>query len=140
MNIVFTNKRLARNIFAVLALGIATFEAHADTTGYLTGQNGAVVKSGTDRCLHSGSWPFDLAVAECDADRMLQHVVAGTTAGAIAPPSNEAKSVSTLLFATVSKGTEKIILAEDTLFEYDKSIIKPSGKAIRDNIGEGIGG
>ena len=144
MNIVFTKNRLAVKIYTALALGTAAFEVHADLTGYLTDQNGAVVKCGTGRCLHSSTWSPDLAVAECDADRMSQHVAAGTAADAVAPPYNKAaskasgQSVSTLPSATASKGTEKIILAEDTLFEYDKSIIKPSGKATLDNIVSGL--
>ncbi len=144
MNSACTKNRLAVKIFTVLALGTAGFEVYADLTGYLTDQNGAVVKSDTGRCLHSSNWSPDLAVAECDPDRMSQHT-AGTAADAIAMPSSKVasnpsgQSVSTLASATVSsKATEKIILAEDALFEYDKSIIKHSGKTTLDNIVNGL--
>ena len=145
MNISFTKEKMSKKIFAVLVLGTATFEAHADLPGYLTDQYGAVVKSSAGECLHTSSWSPDLALAECDADRMPKQMAAGPMDPAgeesvKAPVDPIAESAPVVQATSTSAGPGKIILAEDALFEYDKSIIKPSGKATLDSIVGGLAG
>lgn len=147
MNTTSTRKHLSKKIFTVLALGTATLAAQADLPGYLTDQYGAVVKSSSGECLHTSAWSPDLAMAECDADRMPKHMAAGpmdpdSEQAVKVPPATASsiESASIVQPVTLPTGTEKIILAEDALFEYDKSIIKPSGKATLDNIVSGLAG
>lgn len=146
MNITFTRKHLSKKICAVLDFGTAALEAHADLPGYLTDQYGVVVKSSDGECLHTSSWSPDLALAECDANRMPKQMAAGPMDPAseeavkVQPATLPMESASMVQPMSVPAWTEKIILAEDALFEYDKSIIKPSGKATLDNIVSGLAG
>ena len=96
----------------VAGLGVGATVAHATTPGidpngtvaYLVDKDFNVVKSGTGLCWQNGYWTPANAIAECD----------GTAKGAPAGA--------------------KITLAADTLFAFDKAILKPEGKAALDNV------
>ena len=96
----------------VAGLGVGATVAHAATPGidpngtvaYLVDKDFNVVKSGTGLCWRDGYWTPANAVAECDG-------------GAKAAPAGA-----------------KITLAADTLFAFNKSDLKPEGKAALDNV------
>ena len=96
----------------VAGLGVGATVAHAATPGidpngtvaYLVDKDFNVVKSGTGLCWQNGYWTPANAIAECD----------GTAKGAPAGA--------------------KITLAADTLFAFNKSDLKPEGKAALDNV------
>ena len=96
----------------VAGLGVGATVAHAATPGidpngtvaYLVDKDFNVVKSGTGLCWRNGYWTPANAIAECDGESK------GAPAGA------------------------KITLAADTLFAFDKAILKPEGKAALDNV------
>jgi OOP family OmpA-OmpF porin len=96
----------------VAGLGVGATVAHATTPGidpngtvaYLVDKDFNVAKSGTGLCWQNGYWTPANAIAECD----------GTAKGAPAGA--------------------KITLAADTLFAFDKAVLKPEGKAALDNV------
>lgn len=94
-----------KRLFLTLLLA-ATTAAMAQTgpQGYLTDSNGQVVRSGTGLCWHTGYWTPANAVEGCD-------------------PVTKAGPVGT-----------KITLQADTLFDFNKSALKPEGKAALDNV------
>jgi OOP family OmpA-OmpF porin len=92
--------------YLITLLLAMTTAAMAQTTpqGYLTDSNGQIVRSGTGLCWHTGYWTPANAVEGCD-------------------PVAKAGPVGT-----------KVTLAADTLFDFDKSTLKPEGKVALDSI------
>lgn len=78
--------------------------AQTGPQGYLTDSNGQIVRSGTGLCWHTGYWTPANAVEGCDP------VAKAAPAGA------------------------KISLSADTLFAFDKAVLKPEGKAALDAV------
>ncbi|HLQ26683.1 MAG TPA: OmpA family protein [Acidiferrobacterales bacterium] len=95
-----------------LVLGTIAMEVDlsAAITGYLTDQRAAAINSGTGLCRYNSSWTP--ATVECDPDR----VPAMAAAPAASAP------------------------AADTLFDVDKSVITPKGKATLDDLVSKLGG
>ena len=90
-----------------LSIILAVVSAQAIAGGYVTAGDGNVVKTGSDLCLHTGYYTTADAVVGCDA---------------------VAKPASAGLVAT------KVSLQAETLFDFDKSIIKPAGRAVLDDM------
>ncbi len=110
---------------ALLTAGLVfvtmTVDAGAENSGYVTDQRGAavsesVVRSGTGLCWHNGAWTPEQFNAECDPSRMPKQ------AAYAAPRSANASA------------TEKVSMSAGALFDFDKSNIKPDGKAHLDEI------
>ena len=78
--------------------------------GYLTDSNGQIVRSGTGLCWHDGYWTPANAVEGCD-------------------PVAKAAPVAA-----------KVSLSADTLFDFNKSTLKPEGKAVLNSIIDSIYG
>lgn len=107
---------------AGLVLATITMDAVADNTGYLTDSRGVVVRSETGQCWHTSVWTPEHANAECDPTLVPQRV-------AFAAPEPAA------FVAPVSAApTERLSLAAETLFDFDKAELKPEGKARIDEI------
>lgn len=96
------------------------------TVGYVIDQRGVVVRSGTygrpghdTLCWRDGYWTPALAIAECDPD-----LVKKEAAPEVAPPP----------VAAVKPVAEKITLAADALFDFDKAVLRDEGKAKLDEL------
>ncbi len=86
--------------------------------GYLVDGRDNVVKSGTGLCWRTGYWTPAMAVADCDPDLVKKEVPAAKAAPA----------------ATPKPAAQKITLAADTLFDFDKATLRPEGKAKLDEL------
>jgi OOP family OmpA-OmpF porin len=116
--------------FALLA---APFGAVAQSKqGYWTEPAGgnAVWRNGTGLCWRAGYWTPAMAIAECDPDLVPKppapapRVAPPPPRPAPAPkPKPKPKPVA-----------EKVTLAADVLFDFDKSVLKPEGKAKLDDL------
>ena len=84
--------------------------ALAANEGYLTDSNGQIVRSGAGLCWHTGYWTPANSVEGCD-------------------PVGKALPVSS-----------KVTLSADTLFDFNKSTLKPEGKAVLNSIIDSIYG
>lgn len=111
-----STKSWALPLSTTLLLSVMAMGAHAEKSEYWHSSNGAVVKSGTGTCVRSGTWTPAFATDECDPGLMPKKVAAAPVAS-----------------APVTK-TDKIIVTADTLFDVDKSDIKPAGKYILDEL------
>lgn len=115
MNIVST-KELAL-LTAGLVFVTIMLDAAAENSGYVTDQRGvmvseSVVRSGTGLCWHNSSWTPEQFNAACDP--------MPKQATYVAPKSAPA--------------TERVSMSADALFDFDKSTIKPDGRAHLDEI------
>lgn len=118
----FTTKKL---IVAAALIGIgAAAQAQTPgvdlkgTVGYVIDARGYVAKSGTGLCWRTGYWTPAMAIAECDPD-----LVKKEEPKAAAPAA-----------AGVKPAAAKVTLAADALFDFDKAVLKPEGKAALDKL------
>ncbi|RLJ64777.1 outer membrane protein OmpA [Sulfurisoma sediminicola] len=115
------------SLLAVTLLGIGA-SAYAQTpgvdmkgtVGYVIDQRGYVAKSGYGLCWRTGYWTPAMAIAECDPDLVKKE----------APPAPAPAAPA----ATPKPAAEKITLAADALFDFDKATLRPEGKKSLDEL------
>lgn len=104
---------------AVSALVIGATPAHAEKDGYLVDTRMNVVKDNYNECWKTGYWTPALAIEECDPVL--------TKAEAPAPMSPK-PSMQT----PPPPAMKPISLQAETLFDFDKAVVRPTGKQILD--------
>ena len=113
-------------VVALLAgIGMGATVAQAQERVYVIDQRDAVVKSGADLCWRTGYWTpaaaaKDPAGCQCDKDLLPKEVCEAAPAAAPA--------------AGVKPSGEKITVAADALFDFDKAVLRPEGKAKLDEL------
>jgi OOP family OmpA-OmpF porin len=108
------------------AAGYAQFK----NEGYLLDQNSNIVTSPTTGlCWRTGDWTPARAVAQCDPD-LVKKPEAPAPKKEVAPPPAPKKAAA----APVNPAPQKINFAADALFDFDKSVLKPKGKAMLDDL------
>ncbi|MBV6409446.1 MAG: OmpA family protein [Burkholderiales bacterium] len=114
------NKQISK--FALLAtLGLSATVALAqvpNNDGYLFDTRGVVAKSGFGLCWKTTRWTPAMAVAECDPELVKKPEPAKPAAPA----------------ATPKPAAQKVTLAADALFDFDKAVLRPEGKAKLDDV------
>jgi OmpA-OmpF porin, OOP family len=132
--------KLAKLVFAASAVVAISASAQAQTdakaltpaSGYVQDARGIVVRSGTGLCYRTGYFtPADQKVAGCD----------GFAAGAAKPdPAKPDAAKPPAKPAPVFVAAEKVSLAADALFDFDKAVLKSEGKAKLDDIASKLKG
>ena len=121
------NKPLQMLTLAALLASAQTAMAQTDivrkTPGYWQSTNGMIVVDPFGLCWHAGYFTPDMAQIECDPDLMAKQVPP-------APPENPVKQVVT----PPKPENTKITFAADAFFDFDKSTLKPEGKAALDDL------
>lgn len=111
-------------VFALIAgLGVAAGVAQAQERVYLIDSRGAVVKDNFDLCWRTGYWTPAAAAndpAGCECDKALMPAGKCDPAAVVAAPKK----------AIVS---EKVKLAADALFDFNKAVLRAEGKAKLDD-------
>lgn len=103
---------------SVLSIGAAS--AHTvEKEGYLIDTRGNVVKNAYGECWRTGYWTPAMAIEECDPDLVKKPEQPPVTK--VTPPTGPEKAVM-----------ETITLQAETLFDFDKSVVRPDGKKILD--------
>jgi OOP family OmpA-OmpF porin len=129
MTYTLKTKRTGLAISCALALGVVSGVASAQidpaTTGYLTDQRGVVAKSGYGLCWRTGYWTPALAIAECDPDLMPM---------AAAEPAPPPAAVPPPVARVTERVAERVTLAADALFDFDKSVLRPAGREALDDL------
>ncbi|BBO21315.1 MAG: OmpA family protein [Zoogloeaceae bacterium] len=114
------NKQISK--FALLAtLGLSATVALAqvpNNDGYLFDTRGVVAKSGFGLCWKTTRWTPAMAIAECDPELVKKPEPA-------APAAQP---------ATPKPAAQKVTLAADALFDFDKAVLRPEGKAKLDDV------
>ena len=113
-------------VFALIAgLGISAGVAQAQERVYLIDSRGAVVKDNFDLCWRTGYWTPASAAndpAGCECDKGLM------PAGKCEDPNAASKKAGPAIVS------DKIKLAADALFDFNKAVLLPAGKAKLDKL------
>ena len=113
-------------VLALLAgIGFGASMAQAQERVYVIDQRDVVAKSGFDLCWRTGYWTpaaaaKDPAGCQCDKDLIPKEVCE--------PPAPAAA------VAAPKPTGEKITVAADALFDFDKAVLRPEGKAKLDEL------
>jgi OmpA-OmpF porin, OOP family len=92
--------------------------------GYWTQGGGPIWKNTVNQCWKAAYWTPAMAIAECDPDLTPKPVKAAPP-----PPPPAAKPAP-----KPAPVAEKVTLAADVLFDFDKSVLKPEGKSKLDDL------
>jgi OOP family OmpA-OmpF porin len=124
------NKTVKHSMMAVLAatLGLSASLAQAQALDrvYVIDSRGEVATSGTGLCWRTGFWTpaaaaKDPAGCKCDKDLIPKDICEPPVAAAPTAPSPKPMG-------------EKITVAADALFDFNKSVLRPEGKAKIDEV------
>jgi OOP family OmpA-OmpF porin len=110
---------------------LTDIKAATPVSGYLKDSRGNVVRDPFGLCWRDGYFTPALALYECDPDLVPKPVVAPPPPPVAPPPPPKAPP-------TVMN--EKITFAADAFFDFDKSTLKPEGKAKLDDLVGKLGG
>jgi OOP family OmpA-OmpF porin len=117
-------KPIAKSILAaVAAVALMPAAMAADTPGrgYVLDSNGVVVTSGVGSlCWHDTDWTPARPFIQCDPSQPVAAVVPAPAPVVVA-------------IAPVAK-SQKISFSGDALFAFDKSVLKPEGKSMLDDL------
>lgn len=132
------NRALLLAAAFVLGTISANVSAQTQNSGYLLDQRGAVAKSGFNLCWRTGYWSPAMATEECDPDLVPKKPAAPVPAPRKTtppvPPKPAAKPQATPPAPRVVPVTQKITLSADALFDFNKSAVRPDGKAKLDDL------
>jgi OOP family OmpA-OmpF porin len=130
-------KQRALLVATAITLGLAaTTSAFAQqgkgTQGYLTDQRNGIVKDPYNLCWRTGYFTPALANCECDVDLLPRDVCfpPPPKPAAAPPPPPPAPAPA----PAPKPVTEKVTFAADVFFDFDKSVLKPEGKAKLDDL------
>lgn len=111
-------------LIAALGFSASSVMAQAaDNDGYVFDTRGKVAKSGFDLCWRTDRWTPAMAIEECDPDLIKKAASAAAT-----------KPSTLAAVATPKPAAEKITLAADALFDFNKADLRPEGKAKLDEL------
>lgn len=127
MSNTLTKEQMALAISCILTLGLVSGAATAQSNnptkeGYLVDTRGDVAKSGFGLCWRTGYWTPALAIEECDPDLVKKAMApAPQQLAAVTPPPAPKPAAA------------KVKLNADTLFDFDKAVLRPAGKEALDD-------
>ena len=122
---------IAKKTLVLALLAGIGFSAVAQERVYLIDQRDVVAKSGFGLCWRDGYWTpaaaaADKAGCECDKDLLPAATCAPKAAAPAAPAAPAA--------AGVKPSGEKVTVAADALFDFNKAVLRPEGKAKLDEV------
>ncbi len=128
-----TVEKLGLVLAAALALGLGANTASAQVSEGYWGASGGYVKNATGLCWHAGYWTPAMANMECDPDLVPKKPAPPAPAPVVAPPP-PAPTPAPPAPPAPKPVTEKVSMAADAHFDFDKSVLKPEGKAKLDDL------
>ena len=131
-------KRILMPVAALAVALLATpFGALAQSKqGYWTEPAGGdiVWRNSTGLCWRAGYWTPAMAIAECDPDLVPKPPAPAPVVAPPPPPPPPAKPAPAPAKPAPKPVAEKVTLAADVLFDFDKSVLKNEGKAKLDDL------
>jgi OOP family OmpA-OmpF porin len=125
------------SLFAVAVMACTAFGATAQTAKVdnWVNPNGLPWKNGTNElCWRDANWTPATALPGCDGAP--KHAAKAAEEPAAAPDAAPAAPVVAPIAAPVS---QKVTFAADAFFDFDKSVLKPEGKAKLDDVVSKLG-
>ena len=120
---------------AALALGMGVNAANAQVAQGYVGSSGEVVRNATGLCWHTGYWTPAMATEQCDPDLVPKKPAPPAPAPVVAPPPPPAPTPAPPAPPAAPKPvTEKVTMAADAHFDFDKAVLKPEGKSKLDDL------
>ena len=132
-----TAKQFGLVLGSALALGMVANTAVAQVGEGYWGSSGIYVKNATGLCWHAGYWTPAMATVECDPDLVPKKPAPPPPppAPVVAPPPPPAPAPPPPPPPPAPKPvSEKVTMAADAHFDFDKSVLKPEGKARLDDL------
>ena len=122
------------SLFATAALATSMSGAFAQTVdNWVNGNGNLPWKNGTNElCWRDGSWTPATAIAECDG--ALKPPPPPAPAPPPPPPAAPPAPKPAPAVVPVAPTSEKVTFAADAFFDFDKSVLKPEGKAKLDDL------
>ena len=124
------NKTVKNSMMAVLAatLGLCASLAQAQDRVYVIDARGEVATSANGLCWRTGFWTpaaaaKDPAGCKCDKDLLPKEVCEPKAAPAAAAPA-----------APAAPARDKVTVAADALFDFNKATLRPEGKSKLDDV------
>jgi OOP family OmpA-OmpF porin len=129
-------KQIGLVFAAALALGLGSSAAFGQVGQGYWGASGGYVKNATGLCWHAGYWTPAMATVECDPDLVPKKPApAPAPAPAAAPPAPTPPAPPAPAPAAAPKPvSEKVTMAADAHFDFDKAVLKAEGKAKLDDL------
>ena len=130
------------SLFATAAIATSMSGAFAQSVdNWVNGSGNLPWKNGTNElCWRDGNWTPATAAADCDG--ALKPAMAAPAPAPMAPPPAPMAAPAPAPAAVVAPvaTTEKVTFAADAFFDFDKSVLKPEGKAKLDDLVGKMGG
>lgn len=132
-------KKLVKLVFAASAVlsisasaqSMQDIQAKTPNSAYVQDSRGVITRNPFGLCWHAGYWTPADSVAGCDGE------IVKAAAPAAAPAETPAPAPVAVAAAPTS---EKVTFAADAFFDFDKSVLKPDGKAKLDDLVSKLGG
>lgn len=109
--------KITLSLVLSLAFSGAAFAHSVEKEGYLIDSRGNIVKNNYKECWKTGYWTPAMAVAECDSSLVKKEEKAAAAAPAAVSPAGPEKPAF-----------DKITLQAETLFDFDKAVVRADGK------------
>jgi len=121
---------------AVTTLGVAASTAFAQEKGYIESSDpNLIYKNAYGECWRTGYWAPSMATKECDPDLVPKAPAPPAPAPRSAPPpAPAARPAPPPKPAAPKPVTQKVTMAADSHFDFDKAVLKPEGKAKLDEL------
>ena len=140
-NSVVLTSLVAASLLAVSSLASAQM-ADPKNSGYVISPDTNVVKSGSGLCWRTGYFAPALAIKGCDDDLLPKPPAPAPAAPAPRPapppaapaPAPAPRPAAPAPAPAPAPTSEKVTFAADTFFDFDKSVVKPEGKAKLDDL------
>ncbi|MFA7279343.1 MAG: OmpA family protein [Sterolibacterium sp.] len=122
-------KQISLAVTCALALaflsGTAQAQINPADTGYLGDSRGTIVRSNYGLCWHNGTGPAAKTPNECDSDGAVPAVK-------MAEPAKKPIVVAAVQAPVAKPAAQKVTLDADTLFDFDKAVLRPAGRTALD--------
>ncbi|MEY4344380.1 MAG: hypothetical protein RL032_212 [Pseudomonadota bacterium] len=118
----------------------AAFAQTYKNQGYwVDGSGGIITSAVSGQCWHTGEWTPALAVEPCDPV-IKRTVAAAAPMPQASPPPAVAAPVAVVPAPMPKPMPDKVSFSADALFAFDKSVIKPEGKSMLDDLVQQLNG
>ena len=110
-----------------LAISVSLAADVPSRSGYLQDSRGNLVRNNYGECWRTGYWTPALAIVECDPQLV-------KTAEAVPEPTPPAPTPAPIVAGPEQPVFQKITLQAETLFDFDKAIVKPENTKELDDV------